>query len=236
MEQIVIKSASSSVEQIIFLCQLIRHFFYVLVPAVNASRKPINSSWKPGRFDDVQKPASLPSRTPREKKELDDNKSKKGLGAIYEDEYVQKTGLVSTALSFSDEQKKEASILFKKLCLKLDALSHFHFTPKPVIEDVSIQANVPALAMEEVAPVAVSDAAMLAPEEIFAGKGDVKEEIELTQPERKRRRANKKRKFKVDQIGITVLAWNVFCIVSHPEWQTVQSSVHIQDDDVVDTN
>lgn len=43
---------------------------------------------------------------------------------------------------------------------------------------------------------AVSDAAMLAPEEVFTGKGDVKEETELTQAERKRRRANKKRKFK----------------------------------------
>lgn len=43
---------------------------------------------------------------------------------------------------------------------------------------------------------AVSDAAMLAPEEVFDGKGDVKEEAELTQAERKRRRANKKRKFK----------------------------------------
>lgn len=43
---------------------------------------------------------------------------------------------------------------------------------------------------------AVSDAAMLAPEELFTGKGDVKEETELTQAERKRRRAKKKRKFK----------------------------------------
>ena len=47
----------------------------------------------------------------------------------------------------------------------------------------------------QIAPVAVSDAAMLAPEEIFGGKGDIKEEGELTQAERKRRRANKKRRY-----------------------------------------
>ncbi|XAR50196.1 hypothetical protein NMG60_11004453 [Bertholletia excelsa] len=157
-----------------------------------------------GHFDDVQKLPSLPSKAQKEFKELDENKSKKGLAEIYEDEYVQKTGLVSTALSFSDEQKKEASMLFKKLCLKLDALSHFHFTPKPVIEDMSIQSNVPALAMEEIAPMAVSDAAMLAPEEVFAGKGDIKEESEFTQADRKRRRAKKKRKFKAEEVKRTV--------------------------------
>lgn len=37
---------------------------------------------------------------------------------------------------------------------------------------------------------------MLAPEEVFAGRGDVKEEAELSKAERKRRRASKKRKFK----------------------------------------
>ncbi|XP_076912241.1 M phase phosphoprotein 10-like [Bidens hawaiensis] len=151
-----------------------------------------------GHFDDVQKVNRLPSKAPREMKELDENQSKKGLGELYADEYAQKTGLVSQALSFSDEQKKEASLLFKKLCLKLDALSHFHFTPKPVIEDMSIQTNVPALAMEEIAPLAVSDAAMLAPEEVFSGKGDIKEESELTQADRKRRRASIKRKFKAE--------------------------------------
>ncbi|EPS63494.1 hypothetical protein M569_11291, partial [Genlisea aurea] len=85
-----------------------------------------------GRFDDVQKRPSLPTKSPSEKIELNETKSKKGLAELYEDEYAQKTGLVSTALSFADEQKKEATMLFKKLCLKLDALSHFFFSPKPV--------------------------------------------------------------------------------------------------------
>ncbi|KAJ6794103.1 U3 small nucleolar ribonucleoprotein MPP10-like [Iris pallida] len=151
-----------------------------------------------GQFDDVQRAPSLPSKPPRELKEMDESKSKKGLAEIYEEEYAQKTGLAPAPLTFSDEHKKEATILFKKLCMKLDALSHFHFAPKPVIEDMSIQANVPALAMEEIAPLAVSDAAMLAPEEVFKGKSDIKEETELTQEDRKRRRASKKRKFKAE--------------------------------------
>uniref|UniRef100_A0ACD5YKC8 Uncharacterized protein n=1 Tax=Avena sativa TaxID=4498 RepID=A0ACD5YKC8_AVESA len=146
-------------------------------------------------FDDIEMPSTLPSKAPKKQMEMDENKSTKGLGELYEDDYAQKAGLAPATLSISDELKKEANDIFKRICLKLDALSHFHFAPKPVIEDMSIQANVPALAMEEVAPVAVSDAAMLAPEEVFEGKGDIKEDAELTQAERKRRRANKKRRY-----------------------------------------
>ncbi|KAJ8771795.1 hypothetical protein K2173_026972 [Erythroxylum novogranatense] len=172
---------------------------HVITDEVTASLEDmIKNRTVEGRFDDIEKAPSLPSKSPRELKELDENKSKKGLAEVYEEEYVQKTNPAVAPLSFSDKQKKEASMLFKKLCLKLDALSHFHFAPKPVIEEMSIQTNVPALAMEEIAPMAVSDAAMLAPEEIFLGKGDIKEETELTQAERKRRRAKKKRKFKAD--------------------------------------
>lgn len=59
---------------------------------------------------------------------------------------------------------------------------------------------------------AVSDAAMLAPEEVFDGKGNIKEEAELTKAERKRRRANKKRKFK----GIIGYAMEFICLLAGP--------------------
>ncbi|KAG6479334.1 hypothetical protein ZIOFF_062797 [Zingiber officinale] len=91
----------------------------------------------------------------------------------------------------SSTDSKPGSV--KYLSLQPFILGH-SFT-KPVIEDMSIQVNVPALAMEEVAPLAVSDAAMLAPEEIFHGKGNIKEEAKLTKEERKRRQANQKRRF-----------------------------------------
>lgn len=75
----------------------------------------------------------------------------KGLGEVYEEEYVRaKSGNV---LDDKDEKtRSEARLLLKELFAKLDALSHFHFAPKPIIQDPTIRKEVPALAMEEVAP------------------------------------------------------------------------------------
>ena len=51
-----------------------------------------------------------------------------------------------------DPARAEARALVKALTAKLDALSHFHFAPKPVVEPMSVRDDVPALAAEEVAP------------------------------------------------------------------------------------
>ncbi len=77
-----------------------------------------------------------------------------GLGEIYEEEFVQATAAVTgTALDDKEEKiRAEARVLTKELFAKLDALSHFQYAPKPVIEDLSVKSDVPALAMEEVAP------------------------------------------------------------------------------------
>ena len=76
-----------------------------------------------------------------------------GLGDIYEEEFVVATASgASTAVDKQDAVRQEAKNLMKELFGRLDALSHFHYAPKPVIEEMQVRADVPALAMEEVAP------------------------------------------------------------------------------------
>ena len=69
--------------------------------------------------------------------------------------------------------------------------SYFTFQPKPELKVVS---NVPVISVEEVAPVSVSDAMMLAPEEVHEKKNEQKGKTELTDTDRKRERRAKKRR------------------------------------------
>nr|XP_009478820.1 PREDICTED: U3 small nucleolar ribonucleoprotein protein MPP10 [Pelecanus crispus] len=123
---------------------------------------------------------------------LDHEKSKLSLAEIYEQEYMklhqQKTE------EEENPEHKEIQEMMDSLFLKLDALCNFHFTPKPPVPEVKIVSNLPAISMEEVAPVAVSDAALLAPEEIKEKNkaGDVKTDAEKTPTDKKRERRRKK--------------------------------------------
>eukprot|EP00850_Spirogloea_muscicola_P010468 SM000061S19295 [mRNA] locus=s61:632077:636247:+ [translate_table: standard] len=151
-----------------------------------------------GQFDDVVRKEVAVAAPLKEAMEIDESKSKKGLSEIYEAsclwlfvstlllaaassvalasrianaEYMHKTGQVPPPTSSTEAVKREATTIFRELCGKLEALAHFHFAPKPVVTDMTVRMDVPALAIEEVAPVAVTEASLLAPEEVFAGGG-----------------------------------------------------------------
>ena len=63
--------------------------------------------------------------------ELDQQKSQVGLGEIYEQEFLQQAG-VAVVEDKVKAQHEAIRTLFQQLCYKLDALSNYRFTPKPV--------------------------------------------------------------------------------------------------------
>jgi len=135
--------------------------------------------------------------------EVSQEKSKLGLGELYEREYLKKAaGIDVTAnevQSKETEVKEELKTLFANLCSKLDALSNYHFAPRPIAPEVDVtnlSESTPAIAMEEVLPLHVSDARAVAPEQVFQGKkgrfGLLMGDSEADQAERKAARSSKK--------------------------------------------
>lgn len=84
----------------------------------------------------ISSPVTLPSHTLT----LPHTHTLQGLGEIYEEEYVK----AATGFSAPDKQdsiRQQASALFKALCVKLDALSSFTYTPKPVVTELEVRAQ-----------------------------------------------------------------------------------------------
>lgn len=78
--------------------------------------------------------------------ELDGEPSKKSLSEVYEEEHQalkQSTGSARTAIPIDEATQRahdEISVLFKKLCHKIDALSSFKFAPRTyAIEEVTLK-------------------------------------------------------------------------------------------------
>ncbi|KAI8073080.1 U3 small nucleolar ribonucleoprotein complex, subunit Mpp10 [Gongronella butleri] len=159
---------------------------------------------KDNNFDDVERKQDPTLRPflPSKRVELQDSASKKSLAELYEDEYA-KISTGSTANEKDDalaKEHEEITSLFQTLCHKLDALSNFHFTPKQAQPELTVVSNAASISMEEVIPVNVSDATLLAPEEVYdKPAADVKDRSEMDQDERKRARKAKKMQKKKDR-------------------------------------
>ena len=123
---------------------------------------------------------------------LDQEKSKKSLSALYEEEYTKQE--VPDKLL---KEHEEINRLYQKLVNKLDALSNFHYTPKLKHEELVVVGNTASIEMEEAVPLTVSEGSRLAPQEIFQKpKHDTKGESEMTKADKKRRYELKKQKIK----------------------------------------
>nr|SVE70542.1 EOG090X09DZ [Daphnia similis]SVE71167.1 EOG090X09DZ [Daphnia similis]SVE72425.1 EOG090X09DZ [Daphnia similis] len=164
-------------------------------------------------FDDVErkiKPVYDPTEY-KKKLVLDQEKSKYSLAEIYEQEFlkqqeIQKLEAKSSSLADaandepSDDQNRAA--LRKRMAnvfAKLDALCNFSYTPRAAQPDIKIVSNMPSIVMEEIAPVTVSDANLLAPQEVqdptrgvLKGKTE-KEKTDLLRERRKKKSAQRVR-------------------------------------------
>ncbi|KAJ2713158.1 U3 snoRNP protein [Coemansia spiralis] len=170
-------------------------------------------------WDDVERKKDIQAKPfrPSQAVELSDKASKKSLAEVYEDEFMaQKAG---DKFVPEDETKlaashKDIDSQLRNLFVQLDALSHFHFAPKPATADITIRTNAPALQMEEKLPVSMTQADQLAPGEIYEKKqkhvgrtGDIVGDTELSREDRKRRRqrqrgqAKKRATAKAAQLG-----------------------------------
>ena len=171
-------------------------------------------------FDEVirRRPGTLATGgagVARGKFELDDTKAQQSLAEIYEADHLKTVDPGGYTDKRDEKLKREHAkieAMWKDVCAKLDALSSWHYKPKPPSASLNIVADVPTISMEDARPAAGGDVggeSMLAPQEIYkAGEGrDKKSEVatrsglpvgreEMTRDEKVRRRRREKERIR----------------------------------------
>ncbi len=139
------------------------------------------------RRPDSAERSSSAANTRRGLVELDDSKAKQSLAEIYEEEHT-KSANPDTYVGKSDEklrrEEREVEQMWRDAAAKLDALSSWHYRPKPAAPALTVVADVATVSMEDAQPataqgVTGGDTA-LAPQEIYApGRDAVAEKGEV---------------------------------------------------------
>ncbi|KAL7623421.1 U3 snoRNP protein [Parahypoxylon ruwenzoriense] len=141
-------------------------------------------------FDEVirRRPDSseFSSNTRRGLVELEDTKAKQSLAEIYEEEHVKNTNpdsYVSKADEKLRKEEKEIEQMWKEVSANLDALTSWHYKPKPAAPTLTVVSDVATISMEDAQPTTAQGVSggdhALAPQEIYkagkdtAEKGDV---------------------------------------------------------------
>ncbi|KUI74239.1 U3 small nucleolar ribonucleoprotein mpp10 [Cytospora mali] len=172
-----------------------------------------------GEFDEVPKRrpnADVPADVRRGLVELDDTKAKQSLAEMYEEEHVKNTNPDSYVSAKDEKQRKEEKeieAMWKDVSAKLDALSSWHYKPKPAAPSLTVVADVATVAMEDAQPTTAQGVSggqsMIAPQEVYnpnkdtAEKGDVVAKSglpmarqEMSREDKVRRRRREKERIK----------------------------------------
>lgn len=148
--------------------------------------------------------------------ELDDTKPQQSLAEMYEAEHLKIVDAEGYIDKRDEKLKREhAKIeqMWKDVSAKLDALSNWHYKPKPPSVSINVVADVPTISIEDARPAAggeVGGESMLAPQEVYKPgerKGNKDEVLkkgsglpigreEMTRDEKVRRRRREKERIR----------------------------------------
>ncbi|GET90337.1 U3 small nucleolar ribonucleoprotein protein MPP10, putative [Leishmania tarentolae] len=166
-------------------------------------------------YDDVKRKTALSTEAdiahPKYDAALDAQKSKMSLMDLYEKDFLERQRLAEEAVGGPDAPRAEplteiekdelrAIQMWQRLAQHLDALSNFHYTPKPVQKDLdarvrAVENQAPAVVIENVGNFATTRENALAPQDLYRGSSHRFADVgtdELTPKERHALRRSKK--------------------------------------------